>query len=161
MGVPFWGCHLNRRFVNFLLQIFKNPSVDSWYISYILSILLSLYCHVNYLFLIFFHRSPLERCFLYPGKNCHSPSMGAHHGPIDGPWQKGRRTIDGNAMVHRWPMDGLAWDPNSGLNRFCFFPKVSSPAAGRTFNDSSSVIVTALKMEWNLFIFLSRDSKTT
>ena len=40
--------------------------------------------------------------------------MGAQHGPIDGPWQKGRRTIDGNAMVHRWPMDGLPWDPNSG-----------------------------------------------
>ena len=39
--------------------------------------------------------------------------MGAQNGPIDGPWQK-RRTIDGNAMVHRWPMDGLPWDPNSG-----------------------------------------------
>ena len=125
MGVPFYGCHLHRRFniffvTNFQVRIsrcycllwivFGNPSVDSWYISYILSILLSLlYCNVIYLFPIFFHRSPLERCFLYPGKNCDSPSMGAQNGPIDGPWQKGRRNIDGNAMVHRWPMDGLPW----------------------------------------------------
>ena len=40
----------------------------------------------------------------------------AHRWAIDGPWQKGRRTIDGNAMVHRWPMDGLPWDPNSGMH---------------------------------------------
>ena len=26
-----------------------------------------------------------------------------------------RWAIDGNAMVHRWPMDGLPWDPNSGI----------------------------------------------
>ena len=75
--------------------------------------------------MFFFHRSPLERCFLYPGKNCDSPSMGAQNGPIDGPsmghrWAMAKRSadhrwaIDGNAMVHRWPMDGLPWDPNSG-----------------------------------------------
>ena len=68
-------------------------------------------------------RSPLERCFLYPGKNCYSPLMGAQDGPIDGTSMAHRRAmvkrsadhrwvIDGNAMVHRWPMDGLSWDPN-------------------------------------------------
>ena len=78
-----------------------------------------------YLFPMFFHRSPLERCFLYPGKNCDSPLMGAQNSPIDGPlmghrWAMAKRSadhrwvIDGNAMVHRWPMDGLPWDPNSG-----------------------------------------------
>ena len=53
-------------------------------ISYILSILLSLYCHVNYLFPILFCRSPLERCFY---------------------------TLANTAMAHRWVMDGLPWAP--------------------------------------------------
>ena len=33
------------------------------------------------------------------------PSM-AHRWAIDGPWQKGRRTIDGPSMGMRWSIDG-------------------------------------------------------
>ena len=77
------------------------------------NILLSLYCNVIYLFPIFFHRSPIERCFYSLAKIAIAhrwelsmvPSM-AHRWRIDGPWQKGRRTIDGSSMGMRWCIDG-------------------------------------------------------
>ena len=54
----------------------------------------------------FHHRSPLERCILYPGKNCDSPSMGTQNGPTDGPSMGHGKKVGGPSMGMRWSIDG-------------------------------------------------------
>ena len=43
--------------------------------------------------------------------------MGAQHGPIDCPSMGHGKNVGGPSMDHRIPIDGLPWDPNSGLLR--------------------------------------------
>ena len=52
------------------------------------------------------------------------PSM-AHRWAIDGPWQKGRRTIDGPSMGMRWSIDG-PWMGCPGIPTRVMFPAIPS-----------------------------------
>ena len=46
--------------------------------------------------------------------------------PIDGPWQKGRRTIDGSSMGMRWSIDG-PWMGCPGIpTRVIHYSKIAS-----------------------------------